>query len=178
MKILIPALILSLTIFSSSCAHQPEVKQEAYATLKDHQTFEYEFPVVWKGIEKSLEKYKIVDRDPDEVSDLDMKKITKRSLETEWVYAQSRDKYVEYKVNDSPRKIFLQTRVKYFINAERRIGGTDVTVKTKEEIEKLNEDGTSAGYESVDNPDTSRPREILDKINLAILSAGPSNLPN
>jgi len=160
-------------IFISGCAHDPTVKQQAYANLKSQHTYEYDFSTTWKGIESAIHNYKIVDRDPTDVSVQEMKKLTQRTLETDWIYGQSRDKYVEYKVNDSPRKQYLQTRVKYFISAKTQIGGTDVSVKTKEEIERLKGDGTPDGYESPNEVDPSRTAEMLDKIGLAILSAAP-----
>ena len=165
--------ILSVLAAVNACSSAQPVKTQNYARLNDHRTFEFEFPVVWKGIESALKNYKITDRDPSEVDPLEMQKLDQRSLETDWVYGQSRDKYHEYAVNGSPRKKYLQTRIKYAISANRVIGGVDVTVKPTEEVEKLKADGSSAGWESVDEPDSSRPNELLDKINLAILSAAP-----
>src|SRR5690349_2685110 len=106
-------LALSFAFFFSGCASTPEVKTQAYAKLNNQRTYEYEFPVVWKGIEESLSKFKITDRDPSEATPLEMRKLTRRTLDTDWIYGQSRDKYQEYKVNGSPRKIYLQTRFKY-----------------------------------------------------------------
>jgi hypothetical protein len=95
-------------------------------------------------------------------------------LETDWIQAQSRDKYVEFKVNDIPQKRYLWTRIKYKVIAESSLGGTQVTVNTQEEVERLNQNGTSAGYEKVSEIDPSRPNEILEKIQMAILSAAPT----
>ena len=172
-KIIFSSILVSVIALGAGCASSRPVKEQAYAKLSDHRTFEYEFPAVWKGIESAFREYKVSDRNPDQVDDLEIKKLKKRTLETDWIYAQSRDKYIEYKVNGSPRKKYLQTRIKYSVKAESQIGGTDVSVKTDEQIEKLKEDGSPAGYDSVDHVDSSRANEVLDKINQAILSAAP-----
>jgi hypothetical protein len=166
-------LILIVCLIAFSCASSPAVKQVSYAKMKSDKTFEHEFPAVWKGIEKTLEKYKIVDRDPEEVTSTEMISIRERDIETDWIYGQSRDKYIEYTVNGFPKKKALQTRLKYEVTAKRSLGGTDVFVRVDEEIERLNQDGTSDGWENVSNKDSSRANEIIEKIGLAILSAAP-----
>jgi hypothetical protein len=128
---------------------------------------------VWKGIETAVKEYPVTNRDPKDVDVLEMKKLTERTLETDWIYSQSRDKFIEYRVNDSPRKKYLQTRIKYKVIAHAVIAGTEVKIKTTEEIENLKSDGTPDGYVSPDELDTSRTQELLDRIDLAILS-----LPN
>jgi hypothetical protein len=87
------------------------------------------------------------------------------------VYSRSTEKYVEYKVNDSPRKIYLQTRTRYHIDAKTVIGGVDVTVEPREEIERLKSDGASAGFDRVEEVDRSMASGMLDKIGQAILAA-------
>lgn len=184
---LLPAKALALTLLSvvaassismiSGCSSTPPVKAQAYAKLNNQRTFEHEFPVVWKALEETLRNYKITDRNPGEVSALEMRKITHRSLETDWIYGQSRDKYEEYTVNGSPRKIYLQTRFKYFIDTQKVIGGVLVTVKIEEEIERLKKDGTSDGFTSAETTDHSRPAEMLDKLNTAILAAPNTSQP-
>jgi uncharacterized lipoprotein len=171
MKRTLPLLAFLSIALVSGCSSSPAVKTEAYAKLSNTRTFEYELPVVWKGIEASLHEFKIDNRDPEDVDPSEMRKLTKRSLETDWIFGQSRDKYVEYKVNGSPRKKYLQMRFKYQIRAESGIGGTTVVVRTFEQIEKLKADGTPDGYSTVDS-DPSRPSELLEKINNAILSSG------
>jgi hypothetical protein len=153
------------------CASGPEVKQQKYAVLSSQRTFEHEFPVVWKGIETALKNNSIAKRDPDEVTPVELSKLSERTLETNWIYGQSRDKYIEYKVNETPRKKYLKTRFKYLISAHKNIGGTDVKVDLDEEIEELNGDGTSKGYSSTDLKDSSRMNELLDRINQAIIAA-------
>lgn len=165
------AVIASSSI--SACSSRPPVKKQKYANLKDTRSFEYELPLVWKGIEAALRENRIVERDPKEVDTLEWNKLKERSLETDWIYSQSRDKYQEYQINGSPRKKYLQLRYKYEIEAKRIMGGTEVKVDMKEEIEQLNLDGTSAGYDSADEPDSSRPAEFLDRVNNSILSAAP-----
>lgn len=160
-----------LFAFASACSSAPRVQQQAYAKLNNEHTYEYEFPDVWKALETSFRNYKVADRDPSEVDPVEMKRITQRKLETDWILGQSRDKYIEYKINGSPRKQYLQTRVKYTVQVDRVIGGTHVLVKTNEEIERLNKDGTPAGWDSTGNIDPSRAAEVLDKIGQS-LNAG------
>jgi hypothetical protein len=163
----------ALPIIFGACSSSPPVKSQAYANLPNHRMMEYDFPVVWKGIEAATRNLKVVDRDPSEVGVLEMNKLSHRTLETDWLYAQSRDKYEEYQSNGSPRKIYLQTRIKYKVDARKVMGGTEVSVKTQEEIERLKSDGTSGGYETSNTPDPSRANEMVEKINGAILSAAP-----
>ncbi len=162
-----------LLALASACSSAPKVQQQAYAKLNNEHTFEYEFPDVWKAIEDSFHNYKVEERDPADVDPIEMKNLTKRKLETDWIQGQSRDKYIEYAVNGSPRKQYLQTRVKYTVLADRVIGGTHVLVKTHEEIERLNKDGTSAGWDSTGDVDPSRAAEVLDKIGKSLNARGP-----
>jgi hypothetical protein len=147
------------------------MKSQAYAKLKNERTFENDFSTVWKAIEETFRNYRIKERDPKEVDALEMRKLTKRTLETDWIYGQSRDKYQEYQVNGFPKKVYLQTRFKYELEAKKVMGGIHTTVKIEEEVERLKSDGTPNGYESVDENDTSRANEILDKIQNNILAA-------
>lgn len=156
-----------------SCSSPMPMKTQEYAELRNARTFEYDFPTVWNGIEKTVKSYKVLKRDPNKVSAVELKNLTERTLETDWITSQSRDKYVEYKVNGSPRKRYVQIRVRYEIVAKSQVGGTDVAVNLTEETEQLRPDGTSAGYERSEKPDSSRANEFLERLNLAILSAAP-----
>jgi outer membrane lipoprotein-sorting protein len=155
----------------SGCASGPEVKQQDYAKLKDSRMFEYEFPVVWHAIEDALHDYVVTNRDPNKVGIVEMKKIRQRTIDTDWVYSRSTEKYIEYKVNDSPRKIYLQTRTRYHLLAKTVLGGVEVDVDPQEEIEKLKDDGSSQGFVVADSPDRSLGSTMLEKINQAILAA-------
>jgi hypothetical protein len=125
------------------------------------------------AIESAVRGWKVVERDPEDVNPVELKSLTERELATDWIFTKSRDRYHEYKVNGSPRKIYLQMRIRYRVRANSEIGGTRVAVSTEEEIELLGDDGKPRGYEPVEEPDTSRAKDLLDKINLAILSAAP-----
>lgn len=164
---------LSTAFLISGCASSPNIKQQQYAKMGDRRTFEYDFPTVWKAIEATFANYKVVDRDPDEVGVIEMKSLRKRTLETGWIYGQSRDKYIEYKLNGFPKKQYLQTRVKYNLVANSVMGGVEVAIVTSEELERLKDDGSPDGYVRAENLDTSRASEMLDKINNSILA-----LPN
>ncbi len=163
------ALILGNTLIG--CSSIPPVKTQAYAKLSNERFFENEFPIVWKAIEETLRNFKITDRNPKDVDPLELQQISHRSLDTDWIYTQSRDKYQEYHVNGVPKKIYVQTRYKYHVLAERSLGGVKVTVRTEEEIERMKANGTSDGYVKADQMDTSRPSELLEKIRIAILAA-------
>jgi hypothetical protein len=174
-KLLVPfALAFSLLI---ACSSGPQVKQQAYAKLPDSRVFEYEFPTVWSGIEETFKNFPIVKRDPKEVGELEMEKLTERTIETDFIYTNSRDKYQEYKINGIPKKKYLQSRVKYTLTAKNVLGGVSVAIRTTEEIEKLKPDGSSAGYSKVKEVDTSRPAELLDKIQNAIHYSGGKPAP-
>jgi len=173
MKILVLTISLFSVLLVSSCTSAPPIKTQEYAAVPFARVFEYEFSTVWKAIEVALKDHKIESRNPSKVDALELRKMTQRSLQTDWIYGQSRDKYQEYTVNDSPRKRFLQTRVKFKLIARSVMGGVEVEVRPEEEVEKLASDGSSLGYQSVDMPDPSRVDEILKKINQAILSAAP-----
>lgn len=166
-----------LSIGLSSCSSKMDVKQQKYAKLKDSRVFENEMPDVWKAIEEVFRNYHVTDRDPNKVDGLELRKLKKRTLETDWSSTQSRDKYIEYKVNGFPRKQYLWTRMKFKIIAEAVLGGIQVTVKDVEEIQRLNQDGSDAGYETADAVDSSRTSEILDKIQAQILAAPPIAQP-
>ena len=165
--------VVGTSLVFSACSSGPPVKTQAYATVRNTRTFEDDLPVVWKGTFGALKNTKVTDKDPDDADELQLKKTTKASIETDWIYSQSRDKYVEYKVNGTPRRKQLQGRYKFRIKLKQVIGGTNVEVQTSEEIERLGEDGTSQGYSSVGEPDPSRAGELLDRIGQSILSAAP-----
>jgi len=164
---------LSVSAGFLGCSSGPEVKKQEYAQLRDNRVYEYEFPIVWKGIESAFRNFSVADRDPADVDAVELKRLSKRTLETDWIQTQSRDKYVEFKINDVPQKRYLWTRIKYKVIAESALGGTRVTVRTQEEVERLKDNGTPDGYEKVAEVDSSRPNEILEKIHMAILSAAP-----
>ncbi|MEK6578598.1 MAG: hypothetical protein AABZ55_05170 [Bdellovibrionota bacterium] len=168
------ACLLIMTAFFTivGCAGAP-VKKQAYAGMPTQRTFENEFPEVWKGIETAFKNHRVSGRDPETVESLEMKNLKERSLKTDWVVARSRDKYQEYKVNSLPKKVYLQTRVRFEVIAKKVMGGTNVSVHMDEEIERLKEDGSSDGFSSVSELDTSRAGEILEKIQNSMLSAAP-----
>lgn len=155
------------------CAGKMPVRAQEYAALQQERTFEHEFSAVWRAIEATVKNYQVSERDPAEVDELALRKLTSRKLKTDWILSQSRDKYVEYTVNGSPRRKPLQTRFRFALEAKAVVGGTHVSVSTTEEIGNLHLDGTPAGYERMSVPDSSRGAELLEKINLAVISAAP-----
>ena len=168
----VSALFLAALLTGCATRAMPVQRQE-YAELKDSRTFEHEFPVVWKGIERVFAKHKVTDRDPAKVNEVELRSLAARTLRTDWIIGQSRDKYVEFKVNDSPRRKLLQVRFRYTVEAKRSMGGADVRVRMDEEIERVRPDGSPAGWDRAERVDSSRVSEVLDQIQQAILSAAP-----
>ncbi|OFZ19898.1 MAG: hypothetical protein A2X94_14675 [Bdellovibrionales bacterium GWB1_55_8] len=159
--------------FISGCSSGPVIKTQDYAELRSERTFESEMTPVWKAIEKALASYKITDRDPESLDSVELRKTKEISIDTDWIYSRSRDKYHEYRVNGSPRKEYLQTRLRYHVTALKVMGGVQVKVAMDEEVERLKDDGTPDGYDSVEFSDTSRANDLLEKINLELLSGTP-----
>ena len=152
------------------CSSFPEVKTQAYARLKTQEVFEYEFPIVWKAIESSTRTYSVTEKSPAEVSPVELKQLRQRSLKTDWIYSQSRNKYQEYVINGIPKKTYLQSRYRFKILAQRTLGGVLVAIDLDEEVQRLRYDGSFGEYEKAGEPDTSRSSELLNKIKFSLLS--------
>jgi hypothetical protein len=155
----------------SGCSHSPQFSKKAYAENRTSRQFEYEMQDVWKAIEKVVEKKKVLERDPNKVDAGDWGQLRERSMELDWSYGQSRDKYKSYVVNSIPKQQPLGVRVKYSLVVKKTFGGATVEVVTQEEIEDLDEYGVSKGYFPTDQVDSSRAAEILDQIANALLAA-------
>ena len=146
-------------IFFAACSSSPKVKKQQYAVLSNSKEFEEEFSTVWKGILAATEEFKIVDKEAD-----------KGTMETEWIYSTSTEQYVEFTVNGFPRKHYIQSRYKYFINADKMMGKVKVTVSTRQEIEKMKSDGNFDSWIESDTPDSSRAAELINAIEFKMLS--------
>jgi|GEM_PF-704447 len=153
------------------CSHSPQFSKKAYAENRTSRQFEYEMQDVWKALEKVVEKKKVLERDPNKVDAGDWGQLRERSMELDWSYGQSRDKYKSYVVNSIPKQQPLGVRVKYSLVVKKAFGGATVDVVTQEEIEDLDEYGVSKGYFPTDQVDSSRAAEILDQIANALLAA-------
>ncbi len=175
MKILLKVLTTPVLISAlASCASSgPDVQKQAYAKLQGTAVVEYDFASTWKGIEAAVRNLKVNERDPKEVDAHELKNLTRRSLETEWVYTQSNEHFQAYEVNGLPKKTYLQSRIRYEIEARSVMGGTNVAVRVSEEVEKLKGDGRPDGYTPVDEAASNRAAEMLEKIRLSILAAPP-----
>ena len=165
--------LFAATVLAGCASSGPAVRQQAYAKLQGSGVLEYDFPTTWKGIESAVSNLKVTDRDPKEVSSQEMKQLTQRTLQTDWIYTQSTEHYQAFTVNNLPRKTYLQSRVRYRIEANSVLGGTDVKIRVDEELEKLKKDGRSDGYSSLDEPSSNLAAGMLDRIRNAILSAPP-----
>lgn len=151
-------LLLTTTLSMSACS-SGSYKTQNYARLSNAKDFEEEFPVVWKAALAALADYKINEQDEED-----------GVIETDWVYSTSNEKYIEYRVNGLPRKKYLQNRYKLNITLEKLIEAVKVTVDPKEEVENLKSDGTSDGWKTASDIDTSRASEMIKNIELKILS--------
>lgn len=159
------------TLLLVGCSSAPSIQRQSYAALKDERTFETDLPTVWKAIEAALRQNRILERDPEEVSDLELRKLPKRTLKTDWVFSRSKTKYVEYRVNDYPRKTYLQNRFKYLVLAEQVLGGVRVKVMTTEEIQKMDAQGAPQDFVKEDEAEPSLASDLIEKINQALRSA-------
>ena len=162
---------VGFTALQSGCAHSPEFSKKAYAENRASRQFEYEMQDVWKALEKVVEKKKVLERDPNKVDAGDWSQLRERTLELDWAYSQSRDKYKSYTVNSIPKQQPLGVRVKHSFIVKKAFGGAEVEIQTQEEIEDLDEYGVSKGYFPTAQVDSSRSAELLDQIANALLSA-------
>ena len=149
------------------------MRQQEYATLPSQKTFETDYQTLWRGIEAALGNHRVTKRDPESVIPKDWEKLKERTLETDWIYSQSRDKYQEYSIGGVPKRQLLQMRYQINLITRRRLGGIDVFVVMNEELQAISNDGTPLGYSSVP-ADSSRANEFLDKIQQSILSLPPT----
>lgn len=73
------------------------------------------------------------------------------SVRTGWVYSTSKDKYVEFDFNGSPRRKLLGMRRKYSYTAVPNLAGSQVTFGVEEEIQDVDaKSGEANGWKSVD----------------------------
>ncbi len=163
--------IALLSFFGATSCAGPQYSKKEYAAQRTVRTFEYEMKDVWTALEKVVEKKKVIERDPNKVAPSEWSSLRERTLELDWSYSQSRDKYKTYQVNSIPKQQPLQVRVKHSFLVKKAFGGAEVEVTTQEEIEDLDDYGVSKGYFATPDSDTSRSAELLDQIAQALLSA-------
>lgn len=165
--------MVASALLSGCAAPVVEHQRQSYAKYSDTRTLEYGMPQVWKAIEATLRNHKIVDRTPTEVDVIEMKTLKRRTIETDWINSQSRNRYVNYTVNGAVRRKELQTRHKFVVLAESVLGGVKLTVSMREENEMLRQDGTSGGWEASEDVDSSRINDLLSQIQNQVLAAAP-----
>jgi hypothetical protein len=59
------------------------------------------------------------------------------SVETGWVYSISKDKFVEFKFNNTPRRKPLRIRRKYVFTVTPSLSGSQVQMNVEEEVLKI-----------------------------------------
>lgn len=86
------------------------------------------------------------------------------SMETGWIYGQSKDKFVEYKHNNIPRRKTLAVRRKYKYTAVPSLSGSQISLSVEEELEQVDlKSGERTGWKSVD-PDPKTYDRMLQKL--------------
>ena len=152
---IIPSVLIAVgaAAIGFGCSTGPKYKTQAYAKEQTSRTMEYDYGIVWKGIRDALQDHKIREANEE-----------KGIVETDWAYSTSNDKYLDVVINQQPRRKYLQTRYRYRITAQKQMIGVLVDVNIEEEVEKLKSDGTFQRWHSVDEPGTSRPHEMLMRI--------------
>lgn len=149
------ALLIATVTGLSGCSSGPAIKKQQYANLQTSKVLEYDFEQVWKGIGDALAEYRLKDKDDKD-----------GTLSTDWVYSTSSDKYISVMVNQQPRRKYLQARYRFHILAKRQIIGVLVDVKMDEEVEQLSSEGAFQSWKSIEELDTKRAHDILEKIEL------------
>jgi len=160
-----------LMVMTGAGCSGAQYSKKQYADQRASRTFEYEMKDVWTALEKVVEKKKVLERDPTKVTPSEWNQLRERTLELDWAYSQSRDKYKSYTVNSIPKQQPLQVRVKHLFVVKKAFGGAEVQIETREELEQLDDYGVSTGYLAVSEVDSSRAAELLDQIAQALLAA-------
>lgn len=144
-------ILFSLLLLSTACAHQNTAKnrvEKNTAHFANSKTFEN--PV--SDVEKAtflLLKEKIAASNPATTgADPKVEKDPSR-ISTGWIYEVSKDKYLEYQVNKSPRRKKLSVRRQYSVTILPSVAGSDVTISVQEEIEDIDlKTGASKGWKA------------------------------
>jgi hypothetical protein len=86
------------------------------------------------------------------------------TLRTGWVYGTSRDKYVEYKHNGTPRRKALAVRRQYAYTISPGLGGSQVIISLEEEVEDVDlNTGENQGWKNA-APDQAIYDQMLRKL--------------
>jgi hypothetical protein len=161
------ATLLALT--SCSSGPRPQTSTLAYAKLNNEHFFENDMNTTWKAVQEVFSPFKLTSQSTDDAR--------VHKLETDWFETQANDRYETIVIDKIQHQMPLQSRLKFSVVAKTLFNGTQVTVKTSEEIEKLHDDGTHAGFSPVSAPDPLRAATILDNISRALTSR-PAQSPS
>lgn len=78
-------------------------------------------------------------------------KTTSESVQTGWVYSVSKDKYVEFKFNGTPRRKPLRIRRKYAYTVTPSLSGSQVQMNVEEEVMQIDlKTGVEKGWSGVE----------------------------
>jgi hypothetical protein len=160
--------LLGVTVFSGcSSGPRPQTETLAYANLNNERYYEKtDLPSAWKAIQLVFKNYKLTSEKGEDASE--------RTLETDWFVSQANERYQTIMIDQVPHQRPLESRLRFNVVAKALFGGTQVTVKTSEEIETIHDDGLHAGFSQVSTPDPARAATILDNIGRAILATSPA----
>jgi hypothetical protein len=158
--------ILLFVLGLMGCASQKDAKyrQDPRPKFSDSRDFEQK-PELIKPIAESLLKKKIAASDPslavNTESDL-------AALKTDWIYGVSKDKYLVFDFNGSPKRKPIPVRRKYIITLAPSVAGTLASVNITEEIADLDKKtGQEKGWKSVP-ADRALYQDFFSELELAI----------
>lgn len=169
------SIVLGITTLSACASWRYsqalKIQQQAYSSLPRERVIEASYPRVWKAVEEVFRKYAVLERDPEEVvSPKDWKMLKRRTLDTDWIFTKSDEWYSSYMVNHSPRREYLQSKVKVRVITEPAPGGVRVRVETDEEVQPINEMGQPLEFKA--SPSTSHrlAGQFLERVAQQVLS--------
>lgn len=141
-------LVSLLGIFVFGCSSGPKYKEEKntpkFATARSFTEKPDEVLRAGRAVLDELMR----ESDPPATGSL---KGNTETVSTGWVYANSKDKYVEYLFNGTPQRKRLAVRRKYSYTALPSLAGSEVTFGIEEEIQQLDlKSGEPTGWKSVD----------------------------
>ncbi|MGZ3694030.1 MAG: hypothetical protein ACXWQO_07505 [Bdellovibrionota bacterium] len=150
MKLLNSVLALALTLSFTACSGGPKAKykeEENTPKFSTGRSFTETPETILRAARAVLDEMNRAS-EPAVTGSL---KGNEESVRTGWVYSQSKDKYVEFQFNGSPKRKILQVRRKYTYTAVPSLAGSQVTYGIEEEIQKVDlKSGEPTGWEKVE----------------------------
>jgi len=144
------ALLLALPLLLASCAGKtppPALKEEKNkAKFAESRAFTEKPELVLAAAHAALDE---LTRESDPPASGPVQAET-GSVKTGWVHGRSRDKYVQYDYNGSPRRKQLTVRRQYSAGVQPALAGSQVELGIEEELEEVDlKTGLPKGWKSV-----------------------------